>query len=369
MARDKDKAAGRKAAAGRAPRGPRALDEPSRNWFDFHPRLTIGLILFALLILFYHPIVFEGQVFGSPDAYQPAGFSKIGQEALEHRHVYPLWNPYVFCGMPSFASLAFNPYIYPPDWPLAIVGKVLPLPENTIILVYEFLAGFFMALLLIEIGLPIMSSLWGALVFSYTPNLVAIGGYGHGSKLATIAYIPLVLWLAERLFKRWRMQDLGWLALALGFQMLRAHIQIIYYTGITMGLCYVVHAGSLIKAGARATKILRDGAGLVAAYALAAGLAAFLLLPVKDYQKYSVRGGSAEGGAEFTYATRWSFAPSEISTFFVPSAAGFGGPTFVGSVKPFTDYPNYMGVLALLLAGVGLVMVLDRLSIFAALLG
>jgi hypothetical protein len=283
--------------------------------------------------------------------------------------VYPLWNPFIFCGMPSFASLAFNPYVYPPDWPLALLDQVVHLPQDLIILLYSYLAGFFMALLLLELGLPIMSSLWGAVVFAYTPNLVAMGAFGHGSKVATVAFLPLVLWLAERLFKRCRIQDLGWLAMALGFQMLRAHVQIVYYTGMMMGLYFLVHAFSLIKAGARATKILRDGAGLAAAYALGFALAAFLLLPVKDYQRHSVRGASAEGGTKLEYATKWSFAPSEISTFFVPSAAGFGGATYVGSVKPFTDYPNYMGLLALFLAGAGFLYVRDRIGVFALLLG
>ncbi len=347
----------------------RALEAPPRNWFDFHPRITIAFILFGLILIFYHPLVFQGQTFGSPDSYAPAGFSRIGQDAIDREHVYPLWNPYIFCGMPSFASLAFNPYVYPPDWPLVLIGKILPLHPNMLILLYQALAGFFMGLLLVETGLPIMSSLVGAFVFAYTPNMVAMAAYGHGSKLATVTFIPLVLWLAERLFKRARLQDLGWLALALGCQMLRAHVQIVYYTGMMMALYYIVHAASLIRAGARATKILRDGLGLALAYGLAFGLAAFLLLPVKDYQKHSVRGASAEGGTQLDYATKWSFSPAEMSTFVVPSATGFGGATYVGGVKPFTDYPNYMGLLALFLAGAGLVLVFDRLSIFAALLG
>ncbi|MBI5837410.1 MAG: YfhO family protein [Candidatus Eisenbacteria bacterium] len=352
-----------------ATRAARTPDIPARNWFDFHPRTTVALVLLALALVFYHSLVFEGMTFGSPDTYAPASFSRIGLESIEKRHVYPLWNPFVFCGMPSFASLAFNPYIYPPDWPLALIDKVVPLPDNLIVLLYSYLAGLFMALLLLELGLPIMSSLWGAVVFAYTPNFIAMGAYGHGSKVATVAFLPLVLWLAERLFKRWRVQDLGWLAMALGFQMLRAHVQIVYYTGMMMGLYYLVHAFSLIKAGARATKILRDGAGLAVAYALGFGLAAFLLLPVKDYQKHSVRGAGEGGGAKIEYATRWSFGPSEISTFLVPSAAGFGGPTYVGSVKPFTDYPNYMGLLALFLAGAGFLFVRDRIGVFALLLG
>ena len=78
-------------------------------------------IFAVLVVLFFHEVVVGGKTFVSPDATQPAGFVRIGEQALYHDHVYPLWNPYVFLGMPSFASGAYNPLIYPPDWPVAIV--------------------------------------------------------------------------------------------------------------------------------------------------------------------------------------------------------------------------------------------------------
>ena len=41
-------------------------------------------------------------------------------------------------------------------------------------------------------------------------------------------------------------------------------------------------------------------------------------------------------------------------TFFIPSAFGFGGQPYWGYM-PFTDYPNYMGIIILLLAMIGLI--------------
>ena len=65
----------------------------------------------------------SGKTFVSPDATAPAGFVRIGEQSLWQEHVYPLWNPYVFLGMPSFGSGAYNPLIYPPDWPLALLAE------------------------------------------------------------------------------------------------------------------------------------------------------------------------------------------------------------------------------------------------------
>ena len=73
-----------------------------------------------------------------------------------------------------------------------------------------------------------------------------------------------------------------------------------------------------------------------------------------DYTPFSVRGGSSSGGSDYSYATGWSFHPIEMITFLIPSAFGFGGPLYWGYM-PFTDYPNYMGIIILLLAVVGII--------------
>ena len=49
------------------------------------------------------------------------------------------------------------------------------------------------------------------------------------------------------------------------------------------------------------------------------------------------------------HASGWSFHPWEMATFFVPSFVGFGGNSYWGWM-PFTDFPQYMGILILFLA-------------------
>src|SRR5258706_15803665 len=80
----------------------------------------VGVILSLLVVLFFREVVVGGKTFVSPDATAPAGFATVGEKSLAHDHVYPQWNPYVFLGMPSFASGPYNPLIFPPDWPIAV---------------------------------------------------------------------------------------------------------------------------------------------------------------------------------------------------------------------------------------------------------
>ena len=84
--------------------------------------LLLASIAYALVVaIAFHAVIFGGLTFVSPDTTAPLGFVRMGEQSLWHHGVYPLWNPYVFAGMPSFASGAYNPLIYPPDWPVAVV--------------------------------------------------------------------------------------------------------------------------------------------------------------------------------------------------------------------------------------------------------
>lgn len=326
------------------------------------PVAALGL---ATIILF-RGVLLEGFTFVSPDATAPLGFVRVGEQALA-RGEYPLWNPYVFCGMPSFAGLAYNPWIYPPDWPLALVQKVLPLPGLTWLVLYYFLGGLGLYLLCREWGAHRWGALFGGLAFLSVPNLVAVGAHGHGSQLVESAYIPWVLWLTARYLRAGKLSDLAWLALIAGFQLLRGHVQIGYYTWLAAGLYAVVELARP-AAGPLWERARRLG-GVTAAFVLAAGLAAFLYLPVREYAKYSIRGAGDGGGLTFEYATSWSFHPVEIVTFLVPGFAGFGGVTYWGGM-PFTDYPHYMGLAVLLLAAIGVAVAPRRsLVVFLLLLG
>jgi len=313
----------------------------------------VAVLLALLTLVFFHDVSLEGRTFVSPDATAPAGFVRIGEHSLWKEHVYPLWNPFVFLGMPSFGSGAYNPLIYPPDWPVALLQKALPLPELTWLLIYYFLAGLFTYLLAREWGARPEGALIAAAAFVFQPNLVAVGAHGHGSQLVDSAYLPLMLWLASRWLRKGSLGELGWLALAGGFQFLRGHVQICFYTWIAIALYTVVKLAMVARQPQELVKVAIRSGALLGAAALAFGIAGLYNLPLRDYARYSMRGSSANGGAPFEYATSWSMAFYELPSIVFPNFVGFGGPTYWGAM-PFTDYPNgYVGVIVLLLAVVG----------------
>jgi hypothetical protein len=339
---------------GRRASGPReipaaARPRPTGAAFPMSLRWA-AVILGVLVIGFFHALVFEGKTFGSPDAVAPAGFVRMGEKALYQEHIYPLWNPYVFLGMPSFGSGAYNPLIYPPDWPLALVAKVIPLPDMTWLLLYYFLGGLFLYLLAVEWGAAPLGALIGGAAWAFVPNLVAVGAWGHGSQLVDSAYLPLLLWLTARWMRRGGLHHLAWLALAGGFQLLRGHVQVCFYTWMAVAIYVAIEAiTTAVKRPAELQRVVVRGAGIALAAGLAFGLAGFYNLPLKDYARWSIRGGGEGGGLGMARATAWSLAPYELPTLVIPGWTGFGGASYWGGM-PFTDYPNaYVGIVPFLL--------------------
>lgn len=315
----------------------------------------VAVLLALLTLVFFHEVSLEGRTFVSPDATAPVGFVRMGEQSLWKDHVYPLWNPYVFLGMPSFGSGAYNPLIYPPDWPLALLQKVLPLPDVTWLLLYYFLGALFAYLLAREWGARPEGALLGAVAFVFQPNLVAVGTNGHGSQLVDSAYLPLMVWLAARWMRKGTLTDLGWLALAGGFQFLRGHVQICFYTWIAIAIYALVALAWVARKPAELPGVLARAAALGGAAALAFGIAGIYNLPLRDYAGHSIRGAAAGGGVAFAYATSWSMALFELPSIVFPNFVGFGGATYWGGM-PFTDYPNaFLGVVVVLLAACGFV--------------
>lgn len=342
-------------------------------------------MLLAVAIL-YRELVFGGKVFFAPDSLSAGSLVTAGKNLLA-REGYPLWNPYLFAGMPSFGSLCFTPYVYPVNFVLGIFVRYLFFPEYSWLLFHTFLTGLGVFLLLRDRGVRLSAALPAGVLMMWMPNLVAVGANGHGSQACAVAYLPLALYFWDRL---WRGKGLvangAALALVLGLSMLRGHLQISYYTYGLVGL-HAFFFGILrivdgarkrapensplpaswrdrLGAGASQMKLaIADVAGAWMVLALVVGLSvmmsAVLYLPVTDYAKHSIRGASLEGGLDYSYATMWSLHPSEMITFLVPHSFGFGKELYLGHM-PFTDYPNYLGIIVFAFALVAVIGVRGR---------
>ena len=343
-----------------------AVQKSRVSFFSKHPNWSTTAILFILLLIFYHQIVFEGKTFQPPDALTSQSYQPFIKDALKHG-TYPLWNPYIFSGMPSYASLSAAPLVNIFDtiinYTLVGIRYLVPLtPFMRIILNYLFL-GLLIYLLLISFNANRIAALFSSISVIFLPQLVAFTSYGHNTKFLTVVLIPLILWSVIQLLKKRNLLYFSITALAIGFQLLRAHVQVCFYTYLLIGIYFIYYAIIEYIETKKIGKILKSAGLLAGTVVVALLLSSILYISVYEYSHYSIRGGGATGGLDYGYASSWSFSPAEMVTFLVPSFFGFGGATYWGKM-PFTDYPLYMGIVVLFLAGLSLVLRRDRYSIF-----
>jgi len=220
-----------------------------------------------------------------------------------------------------------------------------------------------MFLLLRRFKISFGASLFASVAVVIIPQYVAFGVHAHNTKLLSLVLIPLILLLVDNLLEKRNLLYLALTSLALGFQLLRAHVQVCFYTYLLIGFYFIFHLIFNYKENRNFTKILKSGALLLTAFILAFCLSSIIYISVYEYSHFSIRGGGAQGGLTYNYATGWSFSPLEMSTFFVPGFVGFGGQTYWGPMG-VTDYPLYVGIIILYLIGVALVAKRNRFTWF-----
>ena len=317
--------------------------------FKSQPWTWALLILIAAGIALYYKPLSGAHVFTGPDSLAPAAIG-TGLEALEQETgEWPLWNPNIFSGMPTLHAFTGTSRLYLPEFITRFLVSI-GLPGFWVFLLHLVFGGLGCFVLLRRLGGSFTAGLLGGTGFMLMPYINTMLVHGHGSQMMTLAYLPWVIWAVLRLYDRATFISAALLALLVGLQLQRGHAQIAYYTLLLLGLFFLVMV-------VRSWRDPERGAGrnwsFILLFALAMvvgfGLATSLFLPVMSYTPYSIRGSGMGGGTGFEYATQWSFSFGETLTFLLPSFYGFGGVTYWGDM-PFTDYPNYMGILLLLLA-------------------
>ncbi len=348
------------------PRPPAAPppDAPRRLWptaLEQRPWLGPLWVLLLLLLLYPEPIL-QGRTYLGADTIAADAFRQVG-DAERAQGRYPLWNPYIFGGMPTFGSLAYTLGVYPPTVVFEWLHR-LGLPPLTWLIGHLFFGGLGMWWLLGRWRLPWASRCLGVVVWLWSARLVAWAVHGHGTKLGAEMYLPWLVGLVWTVLVSGGLRPVALAGLLLGLQLLRGHVQASYYTLLILGFLTVWHLVWPLPAGAAPvgttsplprpglpTRLRRAGL-VVASLAIGMAIGAALLVPVHAYADLSTRGaGGAAGGqgTPFDYATAWSLAPEDLAAVFLPAVAGFGKATYLGRM-PFTDNPVYLGLLVPLLA-------------------
>ncbi len=349
-----------------------------------HPAAVLAILL--SLVVFFNEVVFEGKVFVAADNIASKSFQTLVSDA-EQQGIFPLWNPYIFCGMPGYASLTvhgeryFDISAFIINRASKLFGAILNSPDVGWGLFYYWILGAGVYFFVHDKLQNKIAALVSGLAVMHSTYVIILVIVGHMTKVPVIAFFPWIFMLIERLREKFDLRLSLVLVLLVHFMLLPGHIQMIFYCYFAFGIYYLFFfVRSLIKKE-NWLGVIRSGSVFVAATGFAFLMTGDQYLSTLEYSKYSMRGsdpivpsaqaraiGATNGGLDYEYATNWSFSPWETMTFFVPSWYGFGsavpyqGPETNNTVQrvplyfgpmPFTDAPQFMGVVIVILAGIG----------------
>lgn len=341
--------------------------------------IYIALII-LLVVIFFSEGIFSGKIFASADNLSPFSFKTYLDDARRDG-IFPLWVPYIFGGMPSLAAMltglpsAHNFFSYIFDNVLnGIAG------DNAFFLTLPYYMFFGISLYAYtrykfkNNTIALFCALTGVIATPIIQLIIT----GHHTKMMTFAFVPLILliidWLIDTGFKnKFRVLfNFALLAIIVYIQLHFHHIQMLFYSYLMIGIYFIYIVIYKLISKEQVKPIIVALSVFIASTIFALAMDADIIMSIKEYNKYSIRGVAAitaetqsTGAAQpldYQYATNWSFSPGEVLTFFIPYYYGFGGVEIEGQRQnlywgqmPFTDSPVYFGVIVLLLAIIGII--------------
>ncbi|MSP14516.1 MAG: hypothetical protein EXR62_16370 [Chloroflexi bacterium] len=319
------------------------------------------------------------------------------RESFAARQV-PLWNPYLFGGVP-FLAAGQNSVLYP----LSLIYDILPLiyAYAVFTVIQLWLTGIFSYFLARSLGLRLFPAL--VVAWTYQASGLMVANALYPMILAALGWLPALLWAIHGYLTAdctaapaWLPRDrrLLWLAfgvVAVAMEFLAGHIEIAYYALLVAGMYSVyrllaeaipvmARAGRDHEAGSAVPRrwlplVVRPAFHLLLMMGLGVALAGVQVIPLLELVRVNFR----QDTASLAEVRSWAYPIRQIITFFMPNF--YGNPSyhsvfdiFTGhwaplvqnslgqahdtvfwGLKNYVEAASYVGVLPLLLAAISVI--------------
>lgn len=367
---------------------------------------VVGLVLLLTPLLWFAPVVLGGQTLLPADnlfQFQPwATLAARYGAAVPHNELLsdlvlenlvwktflretlgqgelPLWNPYLFSGVPFLAAGQHSAL-----YPLSLVFYLLPLPLAYGVftwLQFSVIAwGMYVFGRSLRLGRA--PSLFAGLAFAFSGFVVV--SVVFTMIIAAAAWLPVLLACIETIVRKQEEKgDTAYSpipyvvggATALGVQTLAGHPEIVVITLLVAGFYALARLSMAWRRLGRLGRPLRLAGWLLVMVALGLALGAVQLIPLVELVNTSFR----QGSASFDEVVGWAWPSRQIITFLFPDFFGNpshhgwwdpslrawreAGPNALGQpvrdvfwgVKNYVEGGNYLGIMTLLLAAAGVV--------------
>ncbi len=288
------------------------------------PHIIAILVFLLVTIIYFKPVFFEHKALSQHDIQQWEGGAKELLDFRETTGEEALWTNSMFSGMPG--------YLINVQWSNGVLANLqiaisFGLPHPVRIVYLSFLCFY---ILLLSFGVRPYLAIAGALAFGLSSyNIIGIGA-GHNSRIAAVAFMPLVLAGIRTVFKGKHLLGFTLTALAVALELRVGHLQITYYLFLMIA-AYGISELVVAFKDKTLTPFFKKSGVLIAAAIL--GLATFIgsFLSTLEYSKYSIRGkselaqlstGENKDGLTKAYAFEYSQGIFEPMTLFISNIMG-----------------------------------------------
>ena len=299
-------------------------------------------------------------------------------ESIQRREL-PLWNPYLFAGVPFLAAGQHSAM-----YPFSVIFYVFPL---------TYAYGLFTALhfALASWGAYLLARVLGA---SRCGGLVAGIAYAFSAfyvvsvtftmVIAAAAWLPFLLAILEVLVRKQEQKGLHLYspvpyvaagALLLGLEVMAGHVEMTYYTLMVAGFYALGRLLIFWRRTRWGWGAIRLGLWILILVALGLALGGVQLVPMYELVSQSFR----QESASYQEVVGWAYPTRQILTFLIPNFFGnpshhayfdpfclcwrevthdfHGNPqhTLFWGIKNYVEAGSYVGILPLVLVGAGLV--------------
>ncbi|MGB9664377.1 MAG: YfhO family protein [Ignavibacteria bacterium] len=362
-----------------------AKKEPKQNFFttfsidkyipEKYQDIVMIIIPFILLYLFFSDVFFGSLTFISGDITTSMAMKNYLAYAREVG-TQPLWDPYIFMGMPAYITSidlrAFDLILYILH-NIESIFQAFTNEQSAGPTFYFYILAITTYAFLRYKNLDRLTALFASIAVTFSTAMIIFIPIGHNTKMITLCMIPFLFLALERLQHKITFFDFLFLIIVIHIQLLSAHIQEIFYSyfAVLIYFIYFLIRYLLKKESKTIFNLLKVGVIFVFASLFAAGMSIDQYWAIYEYNPTSIRGTSSilekanpqakksSGGLDYDYATNWSFSPGEMLTWIMPSFYGYGNSVYQGELTqnqpvevntywgqmPFVDVPQYMGIL------------------------
>ncbi|HWJ24746.1 MAG TPA: hypothetical protein VNS52_20460 [Gemmatimonadaceae bacterium] len=324
---------------------------PTATVDDAPPRRALGwaALAYALGVLVLGYPALAGRFLVNPMSDQYIGgyaFREFAAASLRAGHGFPLWNPYMFGGMPYVAAMHGDIF-----YPTFLLRMVLPTDVAMTwgFMLHVWLCGLFTYVLFRRLGIGFFGSLVGGFAYMMSGQIASLVSPGHDGKLYISALFPLTLLFLHRGIRDGRRWAWGALALTIGLAVLSPHPQLLQYLLLAAGAFAIFLAFGDLGEGKLDRRVALRRLGYAFGAVLIGGaIGAIQYLPVAEYVAWSPRAGGLSG---YDRATSYSMPPEELINTYLPQFSGLLDAYW--GRNGIHLHSEYLGVSVMLLALAG----------------